>query len=62
MKIKNWMKMLLAVLLGNVIYFLIAPGLPGFLAHDTFRIDVGLFVDMAICAVVYLVIRRIVKN
>ena len=57
MKIKNWMKMLLAVLLGNVIYFLIAPGLPDSLAHHTFRIDVGLFVDMAICAVVYLVIR-----
>ena len=62
MKIKNWMKMLLAVLLGNVIYLLIAPGLPDLLAHDTFRIDVGLFVDMAICAAVYLVIRRIVRN
>jgi hypothetical protein len=62
MKIKNWMKMLLAVLLGNVIYFLIAPGLPDFLAHNTFRVDPGLFVDMAICAVVYLVIRRIVRN
>ena len=61
MKIKSWMKMLLAVLLGNVIYFLIAPGLPDFLAHDTFRIDVGLFLDMAICGIVYLVIRRIVQ-
>ncbi len=61
MKIRNWMKMLLAVLLGNVIYFLVAPGLPDFLAHDAFRIDVGLFVDMAICGVVYLVLRQIVE-
>ena len=61
MKIKSWMKMLLAVLLGNVIYSLIAPGLPDFLAHDTFRIDVGLFLDLAICGIVYLVISRVVR-
>jgi hypothetical protein len=60
MKIKNWMKMLLAVLLGNVIYFLIAPELPELLVHDTFRLDIGIFVDMAICGIVYLVISRIV--
>ena len=52
--------MLLAVLIGNVAYFLLAPHLPDALTHNTFRIDAGLFVDMAICVAVYLVIRKIV--
>src|SRR5438067_14141 len=31
--IRNWMKMLLAVLLGNLAYFLLAPHLPNVFAH-----------------------------
>jgi hypothetical protein len=35
------MKMLLAVLLGNLIYFLIAPHLPDALKHGLFHLDNG---------------------
>ena len=52
--------MLLAILLGNLTYFLLMPYLPDVLAHTTFRVDTGLLFDMAICAVVYLLIRRVV--
>ena len=51
--------MLLAILMGNLAYFLLLPYLPEALAHHTFRVDVGLFFDMAICAAVYLLIKKV---
>ena len=57
--IRNWMKMLFAILAGNVVYFLIIKLLPDALAHRTFRIDAGLFLDMAICAVIYVLISKV---
>ena len=59
MAIRNWMKMLLAVLLGNLIYFLALPQLPDELRHHIFRVDVGLILDMATCAIIYVLIRKI---
>ena len=58
--IRNWMKMLLAILRGNLFYFLIAPFPPETLTHNIFRFNAGLLLDMAICAVVYLLVRKIV--
>jgi len=58
--IRNWMKMLLAVLLGNLAYFLLAPHLPNVFAHDMFQVDAGLLLDLGICAALYLVIRKLV--
>ena len=55
----NWMKMLLAILLGNVIYLLIAPLLPNALAHDIFQLDAGLLFDFGICAGLYFLIRKV---
>ena len=60
MTIRNWMKMLLAVLLGNLAYFLLAPHLPNVFAHDMFQVDAGLLLDLGICAALYLVIRKLV--
>jgi len=57
--IRSWMKMLLAILLGNALYFLLIPHLPQILAHETYRLDTGLFFDMVICAMVYVAIRKI---
>jgi hypothetical protein len=51
--------MLLAVLAGNLIYFLIAPQLPDSFNHDVFRVDIGLFLDMTICGILYFLIRKI---
>jgi hypothetical protein len=59
MKIHTWMKLLLSVLVGNVVYFLITNRLPTGLTHETFRFDAGLLVDMAICAIVYLLIQKV---
>jgi hypothetical protein len=49
--------MLLAILLGNVIYFLAEPFLPDSLTHDLSKVDAGLLLDFAICAGIYLLVR-----
>jgi hypothetical protein len=51
--------MLLAILLGNLIYLAIRPSLPELLTHKVFRLDAGLFLDMAICAGLYVLIRKV---
>ena len=58
MRIHNWMRMLLAILSGNLVYFLVEPILPDFLAHDIYKIDPGLILDFAICAGIYLLLRK----
>ncbi|HKO04284.1 MAG TPA: hypothetical protein VJW51_06030 [Candidatus Acidoferrales bacterium] len=50
---------LLAVLLGNVTYFGVAPYLPQRLQHDLFHIDWGLLLDFLTCAAVFGLIRLI---
>ena len=49
--------MLLAILLGNLIYFAAQPWLPDPLKHNLYQIDAGMFVDFGICAGIYLLIR-----
>ena len=58
--IRRWMKMLLAILLGNVIYFLVMPHLPNVFAHDTYKVDAGLFFDLAMCGMMYAAIRKVI--
>jgi len=50
--------MLLAVLLGNLIYFAAAPLLPDSLRHDLYKVDAGLVLDFAICVGLYLLLRK----
>ena len=50
--------MLLAILLGNLIYFLAEPILPESLTHDLYKLDTGLLLDFAICAGIYLLLRK----
>jgi hypothetical protein len=56
---RNWAKMLLAILLGNLLYLATRPYLPAIFAHKVFRVDAGLLLDMALCAGLYLTIRKI---
>jgi hypothetical protein len=50
----------LAVLLGNIIYFLcVSPFLPERFQHELFRLDGGLVLDFLICAAVFGVIQLI---
>jgi hypothetical protein len=55
--IRNWMRMLLAILLGNLIYFAVAPFLPDSIQHRLFQLDSGIILDFAICAGIYLLLR-----
>ena len=52
----NLLQALLAIILGNVAYFLLAPSLP-LPRHHPFQLDVGLLVDFWFCVVAYGLIR-----
>lgn len=52
----------LAVVLGNILYFLGSPYLPERWQHELFRIDPGLILDFLICAAVFGLIRLIRKR
>ena len=55
---RNFFISLAAVVLGNLIYFLIMPHLPLAAQHRSYRLlpDLGLLVDFWICLVIYGVI------
>lgn len=53
----NLIQALLAIILGNVAYLLLAPSFPPIARHHPFRPDLGLAVDFWFCLVVYGLIR-----
>jgi len=55
---RRWLEYLVAILIGNAIYFFsLSPHLPDSLRHRSYRTDWGTFVDFAVCAAVYGLIR-----
>jgi hypothetical protein len=55
---KRWFEYLVAILIGNALYFLIlTPHLPEPLRHQTFQVDWGLAADFAVCLGVYALFR-----
>ena len=56
---QRWPRMLLAILLGNLVYFLWLPHLPNALRHETYRIDPGLFLDLLLCVLIYQPVRKL---
>ena len=56
---RKWTTMLLAILLGNLVYLFLYRYLPQTLAHRTFRLDSGLIFDFAICAGLYVLLRKV---
>ena len=48
-----------AVVLGNIIYFAVAPLLPASLQHELFRPDLGLVLDFLVCLGVFAVTRLV---
>ena len=55
---RRWLEYLVAILLGNVIYyFSLVPHLPEALRHQGFTIDWGAGVDFLVCVAVYGLIR-----
>jgi len=53
----NFLQTLLAIVLGNVVYFLLVPSLPPAARHRPFQPDLGLVVDFWFCLVAYGLIR-----
>ena len=53
----NFLQALLAIVLGNVVYFLLVPSLPPVARHRPFQPDLGLVVDLWFCLVAYGLIR-----
>jgi len=53
----NFVQSLLAVLLGNAVYYVLMPSLPPAARHRLFQPDLGLVVDFWFCLVAYGLIR-----
>jgi hypothetical protein len=53
---KRWIKYLIAIVLGNAVYFLLAPVLPLAAQHHPYHADLGLFVALWFCVAIYGVI------
>lgn len=49
----RWLKYLLAILLGNGLYFALNPYLPPAAKHHPFKLDLGTLVDFWLCLVIY---------
>lgn len=58
----NFVKSLIAILIGNAVYFLVlSPRLPPSARHGINRIDLGLLVDFWVCVVIYGVIELMLR-
>jgi len=53
----NFLQALLAIILGNVVYFVLIPSLPVAARHRPFHIDLGMILDFWFCLVAYGLIR-----
>ena len=53
----NFLQALLAIILGNVVYFVLLPSLPPVARHHRFHLDLGTVVDFWFCLVAYGLIR-----
>ena len=53
----NFLQALLAIILGNVVYFVLIPSLPPVARHRPFQLDLGMVVDFWFCVVAYGLIR-----
>ncbi|HKW18840.1 MAG TPA: hypothetical protein VJO35_15130 [Terriglobales bacterium] len=47
----NFVQSLIAVLAGNLVYFLLMPHLPAAAQHNPMRLDLGVLVDFWFCLV-----------
>ena len=53
----NFLQALLAIILGNVLYFVLVPSLPRVARHRPFQLDLGMVLDFLFCLVAYGLIR-----
>jgi hypothetical protein len=53
----NFLQALLAIILGNLVYFALVPSLPAVARHHPFHMDLGIVLDFSFCLVAYGLIR-----
>ena len=53
----NLLQAFVAIVLGNVVYFVLLPSLPAVARHHAFHVDLGMLVDFWFCLVAYGLIR-----
>jgi hypothetical protein len=53
----NFLQALLAIILGNVVYFALFPSLPPAAHHRALHVDLGMILDFWFCLVAYGLIR-----
>ena len=53
----NFVQVVMAIVLGNVVYFVLAPSLPTAAQHSALRLYLGMLVDFWFCLVAYGLIR-----
>ena len=54
----NFLQTLLAIVLGNLVYFALIPSLPPVARHHPFQLDLGMVLDFSFCLVAYGLIRK----
>jgi hypothetical protein len=59
---ERWLKYLIAIIIGNVIYFSLESHLPSAAQHHTFRPDLGTVVDLWFCMVVYGLLELVISQ
>jgi hypothetical protein len=57
--VANFVQALVAVLAGNVLYFLVLPHLPPQARHVPPRVDLGMLVDFWFCLVIFGAIKTV---
>lgn len=60
--VANFVHALIAVLAGNVVYFLVMPFLPPLARHEAPRLDLGLVVDFWFCLVILGIIKMVARR
>ncbi len=53
----NFLQALFAIILGNIVYFLLMPSLPAVARHRPTHVDLGMVIDFWFCLVAYGLIR-----
>ena len=53
----NFLQALIAIILGNLVYFALLPSLPPVARHRPSQIDLGMVLDFWFCLVAYGLIR-----
>ena len=60
---RRWIEYLVAILVGNAIYFAVLyPALPESLRNQPWRVDGGMILDFVVCVLVYGAIRLGVRH